>query len=364
MSYNKVPINSKEDCNIVLQNLINAHNNGNTYPGLEVFARTKIFVDFLKQKTLFLDNINYQFKIKSSQRIWHIAHNDTQIPLCYECKINYAKFDRLLTGYCKACSKECKYGKERTKNYENTCYKIYGVTNVTKLPQIIQKIEQTNMDRFGVYNYAQTTQCHEQIKQTSLDKYGTEHPSQNESVKQKNKNTSIKNFKEGHYSRTKEAKDTFKKTNLIKYGVENPMQNQDIFNKNLKSRKQIKEYIMPSGDVVKIQGYENRTIDLLLKSNYNENDLIISTKEINKHTGKIIYIDKDNKQHKYYPDLFCISENKIYETKSDYIFTKELEKNFQKRKACLDMGFNFEFYIFDAKGNLLNENDILSKIIF
>lgn len=61
---------------------------------------------------------------------------------------------------------------------------------------------------------------------------------------------------------------------------------------------------------------------------------------------KFNYIGEDEKQHRYYPDIYLKSENKVIEVKSEYTYNKELEKN-QLKKACVqNLNVKFEFWIF------------------
>ena len=59
----------------------------------------------------------------------------------------------------------------------------------------------------------------------------------------------------------------------------------------------------------------------------------------------------------YYPDFYIPSENLIVEVKSTWTFAHpdKYDKNIAKRDACLAAGYNFEFYIFDRKGKLVDE---------
>lgn len=66
------------------------------------------------------------------------------------------------------------------------------------------------------------------------------------------------------------------------------MQSDDSFEKNLKSRVKFKEYTLPSGKILKLQGYELFGIEYLLKK-YKEYDIIQGVKEINKEIGFIYY---------------------------------------------------------------------------
>jgi len=61
---------------------------------------------------------------------------------------------------------------------------------------------------------------------------------------------------------------------------------------------------------------------------------------------KIWYVAEDGIRRKYYPDIYIQEENMIVEVKSTWTYTKELERNKLKEKACLDAGYDFKFMIF------------------
>lgn len=103
------------------------------------------------------------------------------------------------------------------------------------------------------------------------------------------------------------------------------------------------DYELPSGKIVKIQGYEPAVLTKLLKL-YNEDDIVIGVKEMNKEIGQIKYMF-DYNVHTYYPDFYIKSEHKIIEVKSKWTYEKWKEKNLAKEQACLQQGFNFEFII-------------------
>jgi hypothetical protein len=104
-----------------------------------------------------------------------------------------------------------------------------------------------------------------------------------------------------------------------------------------------KKFTMPSGKIVKLQGYEPKALAELLK-NYQEDDIVIGVKEINKSVGKIIYMSVDGK-HRYIPDFYIKSINTIIEVKSEFTYNINKIHNELKRQACLDLGFNFNFII-------------------
>lgn len=160
-----------------------------------------------------------------------------------------------------------------------------------------------------------------------------------------------------------------KETMLVKYGVENAFQSEDIKKKieetclkrygttngGTSSNGHYKLYTLPSGREIKVQGFENFALDILLK-NYDECDLLFGPKEINRELGIIRYNFKGN-NHKYFPDFFIKSENKIIEVKSTWTFDRkgkdsELRHiNKLKECACIGRGLDFKFMIMTKDGN-------------
>ena len=136
-------------------------------------------------------------------------------------------------------------------------------------------------------------------------------------------------------------KQTYKK----RTGYDHPSQNPSIHEKqnNYKNKK----HIMPSGEIRNIQGYEHFSLNILVEK-YEETDILT-------HKGvPIINYVFEEKERKYYPDIYIKSENLNIEVKSTWTYKKYLDKNLAKQQACLDQGYNFMFMIFDNKGNLIN----------
>jgi hypothetical protein len=113
------------------------------------------------------------------------------------------------------------------------------------------------------------------------------------------------------------------------------------FDKQQKNSKQFKEYIFGSGEVRKIQGYENIALDELVKK-FDEKDIIT-----NKRDMPNIKYNFENKERRYYPDIWIKSINKIIEVKSYYTYKKELIKNIMKALATRKLGYDFEFWIYN-----------------
>ena len=117
-----------------------------------------------------------------------------------------------------------------------------------------------------------------------------------------------------------------------------------------------KNYVLPSGKLIKIQGYENKTLDKFLKY-YNENDLVIGAKNIFNEIGRIDYYDRESDKNRVYiPDMYIKSTNTIIETKSDKTFRINKSTNIDKMNACISKGLNFNFAI--HIGNNIFDYDI------
>ena len=162
---------------------------------------------------------------------------------------------------------------------KNTLFKNFGVKNTWDSKEISDKGRKTKKELYGDENYNNP----EKISKTLLNK--TEEEKQI-SVK-KRKKTKEKLYGDPNYSNRKQSE----KTCLKKYGVKNVSQDIIIYKKILSKLFTTKNYILPSGKIVKIQGYENIALDLLLKI-YNENVLVVEDKKIEDIIGKIYYIRK------------------------------------------------------------------------
>jgi hypothetical protein len=238
--------------------------------------------------------------------------------------------------------------KEIKEKIRQTNLKNHGAEYHTQTESGKEKIRQSNIRNHGVANVFQSKKIKDKIKQTNLKNHGAEYHTQTESGKEKVKQSNIKNHGVANVFQSKEIKDKIKKGFLDTYGVEHPQQVPEIFEKSQKTAHKLKPYIFPSGKEVKIQGYENHALDRLLQT-YQEDDLTIGASLV----PKIIYTLKE-KSKRYYPDIYILKDNLIIEVKSTYTMNKELDKNLAKRKACIEQGYDFKFWIF-ARGQLIQE---------
>jgi Mor family transcriptional regulator/DNA-binding CsgD family transcriptional regulator len=96
-----------------------------------------------------------------------------------------------------------------------------------------------------------------------------------------------------------------------------------------------KKYILPSGKMVYVQGYEPQFLDYVFLNN------LLKEEEIQFHIKGIQYKESDKKRW-YYPDFLIPKYNLIIEVKSTWILQKQTAYTQQcKQKATTAAGFNY-----------------------
>ena len=369
--------------------------------------KNTVIIQELKELTIFLDPI-YGDQIPVQQRFYHIWFNFYEIEICPYCgnprefaRIPKFSIDRYgikptnpVNYYATCMSEDCvkKYNKDRT---DKAMMRNHGTTNPMEVPGALEKIKKNNQEKYGVNFYPESEEFKQKAKKTfdkkygghptklketqdkkkktNVERYGVEHVLDNpdikeksritnnklyggnssmcsNEIKEKSKETNRKKHGVDWYVQSDEFKEKFRNTMLSKYGVEQVMHYTPSFEKSLNTSYKKKIFVFPSGRIEKIQGYEGFALNQLLDIGYKEEDIVVSNKEIEDYTGKIWYIDYNNKKKKYYPDIYIKSENKIIEVKCDYTYNSGYSRNILKKQACLDLGLSFEFWIYNKNG--------------
>jgi len=245
----------------------------------------------------------------------------------------------------------CEYGlqneevkeKRRLSNLEK-----YGFENPLHREEIKEKIKGTNLEKYGVEHASQCKEFKDKCKKTNMEKYGVEHFTQTDIMKEKTKKTNMEKYGVEYNLQREEIKEKIKETNMEKYGVEYTSQSKEIFEKINKNSYYLKEYILPSSKIIKIQGYEHFALnELLQKENINEDDIIIGCKNV----PTIWYNDENNKKHRHFVDIYIPSINKCIEVKSTWTFEKQKKIVFLKQTAGKQLGYLYEIWVYDKKGN-------------
>ena len=250
---------------------------------------------------------------------------------------NFRCLTKIQNFGCIICAKEIR--KERV---IKTCKQRYGVNHSLQVKSFREKGKNTNLDKYGVEfslqsldirNKGNDTKINkygdknfnnrEKYITTNIEKYGVENPSQNDEIKQKKIETCLKN-----------------------YGVEHPLQNPEIIDKACKSLYKSKDYILPSGRTIKIQGYEHYALDEIIQYGILEEDIINGCSNV----PEIWYEDIENKRHRHFVDIFIPSQNRMIEVKSTWTAEKGKEYIFLKQEAGKRAGYLYEIWIYNNKG--------------
>ena len=318
---------------------------------------------------------------------WAYNNNISEKPTCSVCggKVNFNNFDN---GFYKTCSVKCaardparnekikqtelkKYGGPHTQNKEfkkrlkekypilpgsygsdehkKSVQEKYGVDNVFQVAEIKEKIKETNQERYGVDNPLQNDLIKEKVNLTKIERYGQAGWNHVQT-----KLTMTERYGVDNPLKSDIIREQIKKTCMERYGVKHVMQDPKIFDRCMKNQfkgnYKLKDKIMPSGKIIKYQGYEGYVIQYLLDNEIAEDDLALERTGI-----PTISYHFEGKDRRYYPDIFIKSKNMLIEVKSTWTFNREVEKNIAKHMASKDAGYHHIIIIWDASKNCIFE---------
>lgn len=304
-----------------------------------------------RQKETFLQNYGVDNPWKNKEIIEKIRQNLLN-PLTQE-KIKHTVSERYGVEYITQ-SPEIK---ERIKqaNLER-----FGVEYASQSPEIKEKIKQTNLERYGVEYVMQneviakkatetfrSSEYKEKIKQTNLQRYGVEYTSQFPKFKEKRTQTILERYGVEHPFQSPEFKEKAKQTNLDRYGTEYAIQNAQIAERSLLKSRKLKNYILPSGKNIKIQGYESYALDILLNDFcLDEDDITTCRTEV----PEIWYTGEDGKNHRYYMDIYIKSLDKGIEVKSNWTISKHVNHVQLKKQSAMQKLTSYEIWVMNNKG--------------
>lgn len=203
-----------------------------------------------------------------------------------------------------------------------------------------KRFEMLNLYRLPYCDPCSKKKMVEKIKKSCMDKFGVENAGQSEEIKKKIVNTF--EVKYGmHPKKTKEVQDKWTATCLEKFGG-HPNQNKEVQIKSEANSYHYKTYIMPSGNLVKYQGYEDKALDELVQ--LYEEDICIGRANIPSVDYKV-----GDKKHVYFPDFYIKSLNKIIEVKSEWTIQLKRGNVEEKALATIKAGYKYEIWVYSDK---------------
>jgi hypothetical protein len=271
-------------------------------------------------------------------------------------------------GFCKECTL-----KIADKKSKDTCLKKYGHEYSLQSKEVREKGKQTLLKTLGVDHQLKSEEVQNKKKETCLTKMGVEHQfllpkvqakckktieeryhvescMQCPEIKEKHKQTCLKNWGVENATQSLIVQNKYRETCLQRYNVVSTMQLPEISQKQLKSGYRTKAYKFPDGQIIQVQGYEPYLLDILVSEGYTSSDIITDRT----HVPEIWYIKTDNKKARYFCDAYVRKTNTIYEVKSTWTYKKDTDNILRKQQACIDAGYIFKLYIFNAKGEIQN----------
>jgi hypothetical protein len=270
--------------------------------------------------------------------------------ICSECSkiFNITFYQYLRMSEKTVCSGKC-----RMIQTKRIFMKRYGIDNISKLESVKTKKKNKAQIKYGVDNISQSDIVKNKKIDSAMKHYGVDNISKAVEIKNKKINTSRKHYGVDYPFQSKEIHDEHIKIIQEKYGnnITNISQVSEIMDKKYLTGICGKDYTLPSGRKVRIQGYENYGIEYLLNNGIDEKEIIIGNKQIENEIGLFFFYDtKKKKNRRYFPDIFVKFENKIYEVKSTYTMKLDVDLINMKKQSVIDKGFNFEFLVFNNKG--------------
>jgi len=204
-----------------------------------------------------------------------------------------------------------------------------------------KRFEMLNLHRLPYCEGCSLKKKEHRKQKSNLYKYGVVNTACLESVKAKINETYKEKFG-GHPKQTKDVQDKWKATCLEKYGG-HPNQNKEVQIKSEVTSFAFKDYMMPTGGIVKYQGYENLALDELVQL-YEEENICVGRSDV----PSIDYYVGE-KKHVYFPDFFIPSENKIIEVKSQWTIQLRRGNIEEKAQATVKAGYKYEIWVYNDK---------------
>jgi hypothetical protein len=253
--------------------------------------------------------------------------------------------------------------KEIKEKIKATNLSRYGAENPFNSEEIKLKIKETNLQKYGVEYAIKSEIVQHALEETSMQRYGCRRPSENttirkkiqnahlnkskeekEVIQQKKKETSLMKYGTDSPNQADCVKLTKIKSNLEKYGVENPNQSIEIQAKHQTNGYKHKDYMMPSGEIRRVQGFEPFALDDLLKL-YTEEQILTERSSIPRIPYSI-----NGESRFYFPDIYIPHENKIIEVKSTWTYACATDNIKEKAAATKENGYSYEIWIYNGKG--------------
>ena len=291
---------------------------------------------FMKNEPWF-NELSHQFdelglpqEWNTMRKLWHWWNNVKEVPLC-------SISGRERNWRAGGCTDRLDIP-----GFKEGYSKFADITVSVK--QTAQLAKQSVQAKYGVDNVFQLETTKQKTKETLLRKYGVEYISQNKDIIVQRENTMMSKF---GFRTNFENHENFM---IAKYGFRNAAHIPEIAEVACLNRfKKRHEYILETGEIILLQGYESFGLDFL-KNKYQESEVSYRKKDM----PLIMWFNnKTDKEHRYYPDFYVNKDNLVVEIKSDYTYKKDYENIRSKYTATVNNGHQYLLLVFAGDGSLI-----------
>lgn len=303
-----------------------------------------------------------QFKCGTAQRIHWILNDLTDFPQCKICGkmiTNPKQFKTISTGYkqfcCTKCGKKSGSVKSKQTRFSKNNGKYFS-------DETIERQKHTFISHYGVDHNMKSDEGLKAYRAGVEKKYGTGiiNPFQAQSVIEKIETTKLNRYGDAKYNNIEQALitlknrsqtdidaqwDSFKKTSLAHYGVDHPMKHHDVCNRSIENRTH-------SRYCIDNQYFDSKP-EFCFYVCCRDFGIEIQCHPIDK---ALQYVDSSGKKHRYFPDFYIPSLDRLVEIKGNQFF-----KNHDEAMSLIDLyGKNDKTYnIAELKYKCMIENNVL-----
>jgi len=159
-------------------------------------------------------------------------------------------------------------------------------------------------------------------KETCQEKYGVDNAFQSEEIKTK-----------------------IRRRNQELWGVDWPMQHAEMVKKAKHTAYSHRDFTFPSGNIVRIQGYEDIALRELLQEGITEDQI-----KMDEAVPTLDYTAEDGVARKYFADFYLPHLNMLVEVKSTFTLDSDRARNEAKFASIKTSGYTLRLMVYDNQG--------------
>jgi hypothetical protein len=236
---------------------------------------------------------------------------------------------------------------------ENTCMEKYGVKNAGGAPEILDKIQDTNIRKYGVPWVQMNSEINSKTRNTMMARYGFEFAYQFPESIRKNFEVMMEKYGVLYNLQRQDVRDKCIQRSREMYGTDYPLQNPIYFQRVVRHMFRKKPTLV-NGIIRNLLGYEPQSITYITS---HENPilhrrLLESELLLEDEVKTFNYVSEDRKYRFYFPDIEVRDMKQIIEVKSVFTFNSNPERNILKFLEVARQGYYMQVLIYSSPNNI------------